>query len=560
MSTRRGRVRAGVLAVLAGLSALALAGCVAIPTSGPVQEGRSEVVEPAGIVALAEGPRPGAKPVEIVESFLINAPLDFREQFSVGRLYLAGEASESWKPLAGVVVAGQPLITAVGSAKVQVDVPVVARVDADGRYSEAAAGARESLPFELVQDDDGQWRISSAPDGLIVSELDFESLYRATSLYFLSPDSRFLVPEVRWLPAWNLATSAVRALLAGPSPWLRDAVRTAVPDGVQLKPQAVSVDDAGVATVGLDGARTSAVLDADRPLLLAQIEATLRQVPEVGKVQLKVGGVPLETDEGAATLQRAGASGGDLELLQAGRLVQLSGNDMVPVQGVPPLAGLDPHSPARNDDGSVRVLLSGSGALVTMPTAEAPAETLLTGPSLAAPSVDRFGWAWTGDAAGEVLAGKAGEDPVRLAPDWAEGRAVTAVRVSRDGARVAVVSRGADGVAVEVVAVTRDAAGIPQRVGAPLRVGVPLVDASAVVWLDESTLGVLGTSAGTTGLHEVPVAGPTEAYPEVGDLVGVAGGKPPYVSTVDGELLRLVGQSWVRVPDVEGVADPSYPG
>ncbi|GIG20142.1 lipoprotein LpqB [Cellulomonas chitinilytica] len=559
MTTVRGRARA---LLVGALTVLALAGCVAIPTSGPVQEGHSEVVEPAGIVALAEGPRPGAKPVELVESFLINAPLDFREQFAVGRLYLAGEASDSWNPLAGVVVAGSPAITAIGDSTVQVDVPVVARVDADGRYSESAAGARESMTFQLVQDDEGQWRISSAPPGLIVSELDFASLFRATSLYFLSPDSQYLVPEVRWLPAWNLATSAVRALLAGPSPWLRDAVRTAVPEGVQLKPQSVTVDDSGVATVGLDAARASAVLDADRPLLLAQIEATLRQVPEVGKVQLQVGGVPLDADEGAATLQRAAPPGGAVEMLQAGRLVQLGTNDVVPVQGVAPLTDLDPRSPARNDDGSVRVLLSGSGALVTMPTGETPAETLLTGANLAAPSVDRFGWAWTGDAAGELLAGKAGEQAVRLSPEWAEGRALTAVRVSRDGARVAVVSHGADGVAVEVVAVNRDASGIPQRVGAPVRVGVPLVDASAVVWLDESTLGVLGSSAGTTALHLVPVAGPTEALPEVvGDLVDVAGGKVPYVSTADGELWRLVGQSsWVRVPGVEGVSDPSYPG
>jgi len=557
MTTAGGRARS---LLLAALTVLALAGCVAVPTSGPVQEGRSEIVEPAGIVSLAEGPRPGAKPVELVESFLINAPLDMRNQFAVGRLYLAGEARDSWQPLEGVVVVGTPDITAVGNATVQVDAPVVARLDADGRYSEAPAGARDSLKFELVQDDEGQWRISTAPQGLVVSELDFESLFRATSLYFLSPDNQYLVPEVRWLPAWNLATSAVRALLAGPSPWLRDAVRTAVPEGVQLKPQAVPVDHSGVATVGLDAARTSAVLDADRPLLLAQIEATLAQVPEVGKVQLQVGGVPLEADEGSATLQRAAPPSGDLDLLQGDRLVQLSGNDVIPVQGVAPLSGLDPRSPARNDDGSVRVLLSGSNTLVTMPTGNNPPETLVTGSNLAAPSVDRFGWAWTGDGAGELLAGRSGAQAVRMAPEWAEGRAVTAVRVSRDGARVAVVSRGPDGVTVDVVGVTRDASGVPQWVGEPVRVGVPLVDAWAVVWLDESTLGVLGTSGGAAALQRVPLAGPTKALPEVGDLVGVAGGKVPYVSTADGGLLRLVGQSWVRVPKVEGVTDPAYPG
>ena len=59
------------------------------------------------------------------------------------------------------------------------------------------------------------------------------------------------------------------ALLAGPSPWLRDAVRTEVPDGVQLKPEAVRVDAEGVAHVGLFSTRTSELLDADLNLLNA---------------------------------------------------------------------------------------------------------------------------------------------------------------------------------------------------------------------------------------------------------------------------------------------------
>ena len=72
--------------------------------------------------------------------------------------------------------------------------------------------------------------------------------FQAAPLYFLSPDEKFLVPDTRWLPNKNLQTAVVQELLAGPSTWLRDAVTTAIPEGVQLNPEAVP---------SVDGSRTS---------------------------------------------------------------------------------------------------------------------------------------------------------------------------------------------------------------------------------------------------------------------------------------------------------------
>jgi len=66
--------------------------------------------------------------------------------------------------------------------------------------------------------------------------------------------------------------------------------------------------------------------------------------------------------------------------------------------------------------------------------------------------------------------------------------------VSRDGARIAVLSSGSDGLTLDVAAVMRDAKNRPQQLGAALGVGAPLVDATRVVWVDDTTLGVLGRS------------------------------------------------------------------
>ncbi len=546
------RLRRGVLAALA---VTVLAACSAIPTSGPVQEGDTEVAEPSEIQVLAEGPQPGDTPAEIVDGFLAAGAAGFSDRFVTAREYLAGEAKATWKPLDGVVVSGpiEPVPTGT-ETEITVNVPVLARVDGGGRYTEAPPDAQESVTYGLVQDDDDEWRIGTVPDGLILQQEDFARSFRPAALYFLSPDDQFLVPETRWFPEDNLPTAIMSALIAGPSPWLRDAVDTAVPDGVELNPVAVPIDD-GVATVRLEP--QLAVVKADRDLLLAQIDASLRPVRGVGSIEVYAGDLLLE---GTATLQKGEAPPGNVEFLQVDALVSLVDGKVVPVPGVGSLQGLDARSPASNADGSIRVMLSGPSTLTTMPTTEAGARTLWSGSGLAAPSVDRFGWVWTTTSAGGLVAVPVDGEPVPVAADWLDGRSVRAVRVARDGVRVAVVSAGADGVQVDVAAVTRDDSGSPQQLGAPVRTGASLVDATSVAWSEESTLAVVGRTTGNPTVHLVPVAGPSTALPEVAKLAGMAASTVIYVTTTDGSLRRFVGSTWASVTGVTGASDPTFPG
>lgn len=548
------RLRRGALAVA---TVAVLAACSAIPTSGPVQEGNAEVSEPSDIDVLAEGPQAGDSPTEIVDGFLAAGAAGFSDSFVTAREYLAGEAKATWKPDAGVAVAG-PLEyepTTV-ETEVTIDVPVKAKVDEDGRYVEAPPDGRESVTYDLVQDDAGEWRIAALPDGLILQEEDFARSFRPASLYFLSPDDAFLVPESRWFPNKNLPTSIVRELLAGPSPWLQDAVDTAVPAGVQLNPESVTVDTDGVARVYLEPAL--AVTRADRGLLLAQIDASLRPVPWIGTVEVYAGELLLE---GASSLQHGSLPPGNVEFLQDDKIVALVDGEATPVPGIESLAGLDPRFPATNEDGSVRVMLSGPGTLSTVPTDAAPARDLLTGTGLAAPSVDRFGWTWTAESSGGLIAVPTEGDPVHVSADWLEGRTVRAVRMARDGVRIAIVSAGADGVSLDVAAITRDKSAAPQQLGIPVRAGASLVDATSVVWSDESTLAVIGRSSGNSAVHLVPVAGPTRPpLPEVAKLDALAGGSVIYVTTTDGELRKFVGSTWAQVLGVKDAADPYFPG
>jgi hypothetical protein len=546
------RIRAAAL----GLALLLLAACTSMPTAGPVMRSDVVVNDPGTAENVPEGPHAGAGPPDLVESFLIAGAQGFGDEFATAREYFAGEARETWKPLDGVVVAGAFTYTQTTATQVTIDVPVVARVDGDGRYTEAPPDARESVTYDLVRNSDGEWRIASAPDGLVLPQVVFDSQFRAASVYFLSADKTFLVPETRWFPVDHLPTYVMKALLAGPSPWLRDAVVTAVPDGAQLKPDAVQVDDAGVAQVGL--APMPAILAADRGLLLAQIDASLLPISSVGSVHVTTGDVILE---GADVLEGGSSVDGSLEFLQAGRLLTLEGKSVKPVDGVGSLEGLALRHPARDESGGVRVGVSRGRSLITLPRGDndEPA-TLATGSRLVAPSVDRFGWAWTATSGGGLIAGHVGAEPVEVKAAFLDGRQVRSLRVARDGTRIAIVSEGSDGVAVDVGAIARDGNGAPRQIGEVIRAGAVLTDASVVVWAEESALAVIGTSAGTLAVHTVPVAGPSVALPEVSEIASVAGGRILYASTSTGDLLRYAVTSWTAMAGVKDVLDPSYPG
>ncbi|MBU4214628.1 MAG: hypothetical protein KJ792_08240 [Actinobacteria bacterium] len=535
-----------------------LSGCAGIPTSGQVNAGDVEVDDATGVVALPEGPQPGATPRAIVEGFMLAGSAGLSGDFSVARQFLAGDVAQSWDPSVGTTIASQTTLTQTGERQFTASLDVIGKVDKVGRFAEAA-DARESVTFDLIQVD-SEWRISEPPAGLVVSERVFQQQYRSAPLYFVTLDGAELVPDVRYYPVRNLATSVVRGLLAGPSPWLQDAVTTAVPDGIELKPEAVTIGADGTAQVVLQPAAT-VIAAPQRGLLLAQITHSL-DLPGIRAVSVRAG-VDGALLDGEPTFAETDVQ---VPVMLAGdSLVQLTNGALTPVAGIATLAGLGARAPAVDLAGNVRVALSGTGSLVRLPTSGPDAVVLASGGNLAAPSVDRFDWVWTArqlPGEGLTAVGSAGQ-VVRLAVDWLAGRTVTALRVSRDGTRVAVVSVGDSGTSIDVAGIVRDKSGAPASIGVSIQVGASLTAADQLVWLDASTLVVLGHVAGAAVLSRVPVTGPTETLPTVSDAVSVAadvGERTLLVATSDGDLRRYDGRTWVEVPGAVQVRDPAYPG
>ena len=93
----------------------------------------------------------------------------------------------------------------------------------------AGPGATLSDDFALPRVD-GEWRIAAAPDGLRPRRRRREPCaYRSYNLYFLDPTQRpaRARPGVRPGQQSGIATSLVRSVLLGPTPWLAPAVSTA---------------------------------------------------------------------------------------------------------------------------------------------------------------------------------------------------------------------------------------------------------------------------------------------------------------------------------------------
>jgi hypothetical protein len=230
-------------ALIAALAALAitLSGCTGIPGSGRVHEGQAA---PQGdgpaAVFLPSRPQKDAPQESILRGF-IEAASSPENKYAIAREFLTPGFREQWKPDAGVTVDGGGVIvpTSIDADTMQVSVDPVAEVNASGEYRELDSSKPTPLRYSFAKVD-GQWRISGAPDGIVIDETTFSYVFSPQALYFFDPSFTYLVPDLRWFPRGATApTRIVKALLAGPASWLAQAVSTAFPDGTELTADAV---------------------------------------------------------------------------------------------------------------------------------------------------------------------------------------------------------------------------------------------------------------------------------------------------------------------------------
>lgn len=539
---RRMRRRGVLAAMMAAASTIVLAACAGLPSSGPVQQGlpAEDDTAPPDLSFIPDRPQPGATPEQIVDGFL-RAGSGPADGWARAREFLAPDTP--WNPNAGVTVdiTGEREVTVVDDDTVTVSLETVANVDDRGAY-ERSDGGTTLLPFELTQQDDGEWRISAAPDGVVLDRDVFPSVYHAYPLMYFDTTWTYLVPDVRWFPTTNTATRIADTLVNElPSEWLADSILNAFPEGVSAAP-AVPVS-AGVATVTLsDSAREVDQEALDR--MLTQLEASF-VAAGVSSVEMFAGATPLAAEP--VTVRRTTVTGPPLVSVAEG-FGFLTGNDLAPIPGLSEaMAAVEPLAvqvaPER-DVAAVRVV---GGSVLRVP-AEGDITTVDTRPELVDPSIDPAGTVWSVPRAEpQALRAQLSDGRViDVADAWPGAGQITAMSLSRDGTRIAALVTSGVRSAVWV-------AGVVVADGAPVRLGAP-VELSAVVgtgidlaWLDDTTLGVLSRDGETAVVLEQIVGGPGSGAPgpeEADSIAGASSVTSVRLHAADGRLYIKRGTNW----------------
>lgn len=571
--TRRARA-----AVLLALLAVVLPGCVSVPSSGPVVEGRpaGEPVPPPNVAVIPAPPRPGDSPVAIAEGFL-TAMASYEPGYPTAREFLTPEAAATWDPEAGIIVyaaaEGSRRVTEA-EGTVQAVLPLVATVGEDGGYraGEPDSSVTVDLRMEQVA---GEWRVATPPAGLVMSVFDFRREFAAFSSYFYAPTDDVLVPDLTYLPVrGNLPTLLVDAVLDGPSAWLAPAVSSAVGPGVALASGAVTL--AGTtAQVDLTS-QVEAASAQQRERIAAQLAWTLRQAAGVTEVALLAEGAPLplpSSDTGVvstdayAFLDPAAVPAGDqLFAVSGGVVVGVQESSLSQVPG--PLGRAGPfRSVGVNLTGTQAAAVTADGGAVLRAglTTGATTTELVSGTDLSTPSLDRQDQVWVVDRDGSgsrVLVAGRGDDPEATAvpADDLSGTRVERLVIAADGVRAAVVYQrdGRSRLALALVLVAGDGS---LSIGGLRELPIEQLPALDAAWASATALAVLAGEPEDAEPYLVELAdGALSSRGQVGGATGLAASPAQalVVATADGELLRQ--DALLEWEPVVAATAPTYPG
>jgi Lipoprotein LpqB beta-propeller domain/Sporulation and spore germination len=558
--------RAGTGFALMALAAL-LAGCAGIPTSGSVVEGEAvgEPQRPVPVRFEANPPVPGASEEGIVQGYL-DAMASYARDYPTAREFLAPDAATTWQPDDGMTIytAGAEAVT---TARGQVRLTMTVQATITPELGYVREPPRTTADFELALEQvEGEWRIANPPTGLLVSDQDFESEFRAYNRYFFDPELEVLVPDPVYLPVQGSETTLLaEALLRGPTGWLAPAVYTAFPDETAL---GVPVTlEGGRASVELTAEAMTDTTDERRSLMAAQLAWTLEQVDAVQQVSVTSGRIPL-TDDPTARASESFARYDPAALPRHRDLYAVTdagvvGADLMPVPG--PLGALPGIRALAADPTAGRAAVvdeNGTRLLWAPFDDDAGVTPLASGTDIMAVSWDRTGLVWSVDrtaGGSQVVVARPDAEATTLPADDFGGRRIDDLAVSFDGTRVAVLSEGR----VLIGVVLRD----PQQGGAvrvdglrEIELGGRTVD--AIAWGGPAELAVLARDAGSAaapfrvGLSNL-VLRPAGTVPGAVSLAA-ATDQGLAVGTDDGQLLQQNATlGWV---ELGAAGTPAFPG
>ncbi|WP_164712305.1 LpqB family beta-propeller domain-containing protein [Trueperella bialowiezensis] len=520
----------------------------------------------AGVIIDPQGPAQDSSPENLVTDFLRASGASVAGDFSVARQFLTPEAAARWNPATELRIyqdTQNPAVSQTRNGAIRVSAAAAGTLDDRGRYTSATPDAILNAEFSLVKNAEGQWRIATLDDGIMIPSSIFQSLYAETILYFLTPDRAALVPEARWYLNSSQAVSAVEGLIGGPSQWLATGAHSALPAEASLTTRGVTITD-GVAHVDFS-ADVATLPEADRIAMEAQVSKTLMNVSGVQSVKLTSQGAELDIPEKRdlssypySSYTLTGLSNGLPATVSSGTVTQISAPEGLALTAIAPSYS-DPASWAAglgNGGQTIyNVSLSGDGA-----------SPMIQGTNLVAPSVDRHGWVWTtereANAKMQAFHRDSGQHVV-FDVSWLQGLTVRDIAVSREGARMVVVAERDGQAQMIAAAIARDTAGVPIEIGEPLRFGQSQYDVADVAWTSEVRVAALARNQGTStsGVVTVGLGVPGAPLASADNVVAIAAGRGTdsvVIQNANNDLLSYDGAGWRVI--AEDVTAPAYPG
>ncbi|RZQ63614.1 LpqB family beta-propeller domain-containing protein [Amycolatopsis suaedae] len=489
---------------------------VAIPTSGPNQPAL-DLPQPARDL----------DPLDVVRGF-VEASARPLEENAAARVYLEDAARKNWRPHQGLIVIQDVFGTVYGVGDEKSPDPneqtVVVRGFSVGKLAPDNAFIPEKDAYQLSlrvrRQQDGAWRIVNPPTDLAITESAFAQNYFRVPVYFFAPDSESLVPDLRYVmakPQVTLPGRVVDLLLEGPSEFLDGAVRNAL-ERADTDTNVIGNSD-GSLLVPLSGVDQESL--ETKKLIAAQIVLSLQSVT-TSRIRIQVDGNPLVPGQEewrptdlpsyeTATLPRSELKG----LVSVGGRVR-SLADGNPIPGPAGSGAYQVVSGAQSIDGRQLAVVERLGGRLRLRVGDYGREAVAV--NLEGGSMTRPTWrpaTSAGGNAGELWTVTDGVNVVRVTrgPDGNWGTQVvnadmvrqigtiTALRLSRDGTRVALVA----GEKLVVASVVRTPDSVSLRSPRILQAD-RLTEVVDVDWASQDSL-VAVTSSRSLSVVKVPVDG-----------------------------------------------------
>ncbi|MEO9138221.1 MAG: LpqB family beta-propeller domain-containing protein [Jatrophihabitans sp.] len=559
----RSRTRVGVLSALVSI---VLAGCTGVPTSSAPRT--VEPIDIAGAYSTQAEPPPGADPRTIVQRFLDANPLDPVDH-ATARQYLGPQARKDWSDKTATIISDKSVSTYEPKKPITVSGRVVGTLTAAGIFVPTLQGIGDggltqkfTYQIGLVG---GEYRITGLTDGLVLTTDQFEQDYRQHAVYFFDTVHRFLVPDTRWsaLDGIDLANWLLIQLASGPRAELRNVVATdTLP--VQAGARRLTVTPGPPLAIEIPGASQ---LDAQsQQRLAAVVSATITDPTATDPIVLTDGGTPVRLPDSAGPAIVAGnvdaqfipqPPAADVYYLRAGDIVGDGGQR---------LSGRLRQSPFYLS--SIAVSSQNSGPAVTVAAVSGTGQSgqLLIGTQTAGyrrvslkGELSRPAWApesnevWIG-AGGKiyrvVVSGNVGTPSQVLVPAAAGGGRILALRLSPEGARIAIVIGSSNGAKqLFIGSVVRTAGQV--RVDALQSVSPEGVQVLDVAWIGPQKIFAIGSivGSGDPRIFESNVDGSfwtgrnIGSLPEPPDSVSVAVNQLAWVSAND-TVWEQNGRGW----------------